>query len=969
MRAPVSPRSSSSRSSALPSAVPIRWALLAAAFASLGLVACAGDDATVTDTPGDGGAGKAGAAGAAGSGAAGSAGAAGAGAKAGSAGTAGSTAGAAGTSGGAAGTAQGGAAGDAQAGAAGDDQGGAAGSTAEGCESDPGVGAQCSTKLKGACDVGHNKCIQGVLSCVPDFGPGEKAETCNGIDDDCDGVIDNGLPEKTFFQDNDKDGFGSTATVKGCAAPDGYVEKSGDCNDTIASTYPGAVELCNDIDDNCDGAVDNGAPLKRFYKDNDGDLYGGSVFADACTPPEGYVVDAGDCQDNNKNIYPGANEICNGVDDDCNGPADDELPILTSFRDVDGDGFAPANAEKVQKCDVPAGYALPKDVDGDGTDDWDCNDSANAVYPGAKEVCGDGVDNSCSGAVDRLCFTTCGGSWPYKLPVSENLLYAGHVDMDGNGNHEIWVQDTQGFAILTNKGVKLYEDSWTQLNFSRGRVALGDIDSYDIRSAAVQNVEILSGNRSYANFFKMEGGAIVPIPSTLFLYDASQFMATDFDRDGRPEFVSASWCEQARTKIYRYNRASGQIELVRTVDDAPGDNRCQYSNGRMLTDLDGDGVPELLAGNGYAVANSPGNWGGDIVPVKFTNPSSLTYQPFCAAGTCFSTATDGLFGGGVGSLFRVGNEIRMNGTFFQTNVPGQPNAAVTQYFRFDLSGAKLPNYPAPSDDIYAGLADIDRDGTPESSSEVLQLGLFDVNGDGFPDRIASTGTALVVDVWDPKTKSLVRQDFSAFPPGASPSVAVLTAWDFDADGRLDVVSRDASGNVYCHSLGKDTWSKKGVLPPRFSPYYQTYQTDPYEPNDGADVNGDGLPDEITRVPSALTTKGDFYGFLTHDLDKDFYQIDTGYSGNVTVDSPPGTVYDIEIYSEFDQWNNDTHAPGADGKPDGLIFSDHSASPKKSFSGASLNPQRYGQYRFTLAVLPHDGTPIQSTWPYWVTSPK
>jgi hypothetical protein len=244
-----------------------------------------------------------------------------------------------------------------------------------------------------------------------------------------------------------------------------------------------------------------------------------------------------------------------------------------------------------------------------------------------------------------------------------------------------------------------------------------------------------------------------------------------------------------------------------------------------------------------------------------------------------------------------------------------------------------------------------------------------VNGDGFPDRIASTGTGIVVDVWDPKTKAMVRQSYSQLAPGASAGVAVLSAWDLDADGRLDVISKDASGNVYCHSLGKDTFSKKATLPPRFSPYYQSFQADPYEPNDGEDKNADGLPDVITRVPSALTTKGDFYGYLTHDADKDFYQLDTGYSGNVTVDSPPGTVYDLEIYSSADLWNNDTKAPGGDGKPDGLIFSDHSDAPKKSFSGASLNPQRYGLYKFTVAVLPHAGTPVQPTWPYWISSPK
>jgi hypothetical protein len=224
--------------------------------------------------------------------------------------------------------------------------------------------------------------------------PGQ-AELCNGVDDDCDSAIDNGLPFQDFYVDVDGDGFGDAngTPMNSCQAMvSGRVPNKGDCVDSNPTIKPGATELCNKVDDNCDGQIDNGIPFSSYYPDQDGDGFGaaGSSAESACMPVAGKVTNNADCNDASPTVKPGAPELCNAQDDNCDGQVDEGLAFATYYADVDGDGFGSATAAGQSSCQAVAGKV---------TNNTDCNDTNPTIKPGAAELC-NAVDDNCNGAVD-----------------------------------------------------------------------------------------------------------------------------------------------------------------------------------------------------------------------------------------------------------------------------------------------------------------------------------------------------------------------------------------------------------------------------------------------------------------------------------------------------------------------------------------------------------------------------------------
>ncbi len=155
----------------------------------------------------------------------------------------------------------------------------------------------------------------------PTIFPGN-TETCNGVDDNCDGQIDEGVTTASW-PDADGDGYGNpNAEYDGCVVPDGYVDNPGDCDDGQPAIHPSATEVCNGIDDDCDGMTDEDLN-QTYYADNDGDGYGDPLSPiTACLASPGVVLDSTDCDDTNAAINPAAVDICDGLDNNCDGAVD-----------------------------------------------------------------------------------------------------------------------------------------------------------------------------------------------------------------------------------------------------------------------------------------------------------------------------------------------------------------------------------------------------------------------------------------------------------------------------------------------------------------------------------------------------------------------------------------------------------------------------------------------------------------------
>ena len=239
---------------------------------------------------------------------------------------------------------------------------------------------------------------------------GRTPEVTDGVDNDCDGLIDEASPPATWFEDRDGDGYGTrTSTRASTTVLTGYALLEGDCNDADPYVNPGAPrELCNALDDDCDGVAGFDLGVNDF-EDDDGDGFADVACGEAGT----------DCDDGDPVRHPGAVERCNGLDDDCDGavdeacvapPPDAGVPdagapdggagfdaggfvIIPSpgdagttadagvvctapeplFPDADGDGYGTSATYVVAYCPL-AGYStLPTD----------CNDADAAIHPGA----------------------------------------------------------------------------------------------------------------------------------------------------------------------------------------------------------------------------------------------------------------------------------------------------------------------------------------------------------------------------------------------------------------------------------------------------------------------------------------------------------------------------------------------------------------------------------------------------------
>jgi hypothetical protein len=239
-------------------------------------------------------------------------------------------------------------------------------------------------------------------------------------------------------KDDDDDDTGGAVDVD--SDGDGSLDAD-DCAPMDAAVYPGAEEVCDLVDNDCNGEIDEGVTV-TFYADSDGDGFAGdAITVDACEAPEGFAAEVTDCDDLDAAVNPDGAEVCDGVDNDCDELVDgddDSVDLSTGatwYMDADGDGYG-VDDDTVEACEAPADYAEVggdcddtdadlnpatvwySDLDGDGygstafstesctqptdyvADNSDCDDIDANVNPAASEVCDGGIDNDCNGTAD-----------------------------------------------------------------------------------------------------------------------------------------------------------------------------------------------------------------------------------------------------------------------------------------------------------------------------------------------------------------------------------------------------------------------------------------------------------------------------------------------------------------------------------------------------------------------------------------
>jgi len=468
---------------------------------------------------------------------------------------------------------------------------------------------------------------------APTVYPGA-AETCNGVDNDCDGVVDDGV-QTTYFSDGDGDTYGDPdVTSAACEQPEGFVENSLDCDDSSDLYHPGAaendcedpadyncdgsvgyddadgdgaaacmdcddsdpnvfpdnVETCDGVDNNCNGLVDVAAEDAPLWSiDFDGDGYGAadSQFAQqACEQPEGYVAEAGDCDDTDDSVYPGAEEACDGIDSDCDGEIDsaDDPDAEPWYLDVDDDGYGSSD-ELVYSCEPLQGYAV---------DDGDCEPEDDTIHPGAVDVCNDGIDSDCAP----------NGACQFDLALSPYIL-TGEMAGDGAGHSQATLGDVDGdgetdFAV----GARFYDDDGDGAAEGAVYVMLGPLSGTggDLGQAHIKLVG--SEGEDHAGY------AITGL--------------ADVDGDNASEIlVSAPTAEAGSSEstglIYVF-LSTGLTTGSLTMDDASafweGDNQYEYAGGSMtqVGDFTGNGLADFVVG--ATSQDTGGNSAGGVYLVQ-----------------------------------------------------------------------------------------------------------------------------------------------------------------------------------------------------------------------------------------------------------------------------------------------------------------------------------------------------------------
>ena len=448
---------------------------------------------------------------------------------------------------------------------------------------------------------------------------------------------------------------------------DGFLASEGDCNDTDAAVFPGAEESCNEVDDDCDGDIDEEVET-TWYQDADGDGFGNAAAGvEACEQPDQMVADDSDCDDLDAAVFPGADELCNAVDDDCDGDIDEEATDGGPwYFDLDGDGFGD-----------PESWSTDCEAASDTVEDaTDCDDGDAEVFPGstATETPGDGVDTDCDG-LDACTDATCDGV-PDLFSVnywgtdggyddSELWLYSGADFLDDDrilvDSQSAWTAeaddlDADGYPDLVvsssyESGTR-YVDAFVYWGSASGysgadstalpvigsvRSLIDDLDGDGWLDIFFANAST-GGNSGYHLdsyiYWGSSAGFSESDRTDLPTSGAWEMASGDFDGDGLTDLVVCEYYDDSTGERYDVDSTiwwgDGSRFSTATTSDLPTSG-CRAVE---AADFDGDGLTDLAFANSYS--NSVWDWQIDSVvymndgarfaaPESTGLPTSFTY--------------------------------------------------------------------------------------------------------------------------------------------------------------------------------------------------------------------------------------------------------------------------------------------------------------------------------------------------------
>ncbi len=576
----------------------------------------------------------------------------------------------------------------------------------------------------------------------------------DGVDQDCDGG-------DSCYQDDDLDGFGTSATLAS-VDPDcddaGESWLSTDCDDADASQYPGAGEYCNGEDDDCDGETDEDESLDviMWYADTDGDGYGDAYNGDLdCYQPTGFVADNTDCDDADALTYPGADEYCDGHDDDCDGDVDedDAVDTIVWYLDADTDGYGDDGGVRAA-CSIPSGYAA---LGGD------CDDGDSDVNPGMTEICSNGLDDDCDGLAEG-----CTPSGDVRLSDADGVLL-GESSSDLAGEDLCWAGDVNGDG-LDDVIVGAYVSGAAGIYSGSAYLILGPISG----EGSLASADAVMRGVTYGDY---AGSSVAG--------------AGDLDADGYDDLIIGATGQDsgggnAGAAYLLMGPVSGEFSLsaadVRYIGEDSGDQA--GSSAAAAGDVNGDGYADVILG---AFASDLGG--------SNSGAAYLIRGPV-SVDASLSTADARLFGESAGD--RAGSAVAgagdVDGDGFDDLLVGAPESTLGGT---DSGAAYLVLGPVSGDqDLGAARARMWGDSPDEAGSSVAGAG--DVNADGYDDILIGAPTNSVGGVeagaaylvFGPLSADLDLRSADARLLGASGEQAgfdVAGGGDVDGDGYDDVL--------------------------------------------------------------------------------------------------------------------------------------------------------------------------------------